>query len=335
MPPPPRHSRANLVELRAQIADRIGLERSELYFHYVNSFLSLKLGKVEFEKLCAKVLGKENLRLHNQLVRAILRNACCGKEPPASPVPCGSKSLTNGDVLHLPSPRTSIGILRHPYGVVNISSDQMVGNYDGDRGIYGNGTVGVHKSMQHHQATEKGISQSSRSQNKLQSSGCGGYERSQIKAPLGVPLFPDCSSDRAWKTFLGGSYYQCTSSMGLLDSQTLRDRMQHYASAQGLEAVSIDCANLLNKGLDAYLRRLMNSCFEVMGARHRSGSMVDGTHSHFSNHQIQFQNNGSSHFHVTLTDFKVSMELNPQHLGVHWPLQLEKSCASSFDVQSN
>ncbi|KAI4325205.1 hypothetical protein MLD38_030622 [Melastoma candidum] len=157
MPPPPRHLRVNLVELRAQIVNRIGLERSELYFHYVNSFLSLKVGKVEFEKLCAKVLEKENLRLHYQLVRAILRNACCGKVPPASPVTYGSKSLTNGDVLHLPSPRTLIGLPRHPNGMVDISSDQTM-DYDDDRGIYGNGTVGVHKSMQHHQEAGKGIS---------------------------------------------------------------------------------------------------------------------------------------------------------------------------------
>ncbi|KAI4325206.1 hypothetical protein MLD38_030623 [Melastoma candidum] len=107
--------------------------------------------------------------------------------------------------------------------------------------------------------------------------------------------------------------------MGLLDSQTPRDRMQHYASVQGLRAVSIECANLLNNGLDTYLRRLMKSCFGLMGARHRSGSMVDETHSHFSNHQTQFQNNGRSPFQVTLMDFKVSMELNPQHLGVNWP----------------
>ena len=39
---------------------------------------------------------------------------------------------------------------------------------------------------------------------------------------------------------------------GLLDTDVLRERMQLIAAAQGLEGVSIECANLLINGLDAY-----------------------------------------------------------------------------------
>ena len=43
--------------------------------------------------------------------------------------------------------------------------------------------------------------------------------------------------------------------------------MQLIAAAQGLEGVSMECANLLINGLDAYLKKLIKSCVEMVGAR--------------------------------------------------------------------
>ncbi|KAI4382016.1 hypothetical protein MLD38_008028 [Melastoma candidum] len=338
MRPPNQQSRDNLVELRALVVKRIGLERSELYFHYVNRFLGLKLGKAEFDKLCTKVLGKENLRLHNQLIRAILRNASCGKAPPVSPVTYGHKSLSNGDAQHLSSPRTSIAIPRHRNGIVKVSTSRPV-DVD-DRVICENGTLGAHDSVQHSQEPTRGISLSSKNQNRFQNSGYPAYGRSQMNAMLGLPFCAVGSADNSRKTILGESYYQCSGGAGLLDSRTLRDRMQHFASAQGLEAVSMECANLLNKGLDAYLRRLIHSCFAVTRAKHRDGLTVGGLHSHFFNQRTQLQDNGRpldyrksdrSPIWMTMLDYKVSMELNPQQLGENWPPQMEKLCDSLFD----
>ncbi|KAG6388415.1 hypothetical protein SASPL_149841 [Salvia splendens] len=56
MQPPHQHSMINLDELKAQI--------------------------VEFNKLCLRGLERENIPLHNQLIRSILRNASCAKSPP-------------------------------------------------------------------------------------------------------------------------------------------------------------------------------------------------------------------------------------------------------------
>lgn len=91
MPPAPsqqqqqQHSRINLSELKAQIVKKLGPERSQRYFNCLNRFLSQKLGKAEFDKLCYLTFGRENLHLHNQLIGSILKNACNGRVPP--PVP--------------------------------------------------------------------------------------------------------------------------------------------------------------------------------------------------------------------------------------------------------
>ncbi|KAK8505447.1 hypothetical protein V6N13_045884 [Hibiscus sabdariffa] len=75
-------SRIDLGELKAQIVKKIGVERSKRYFYNLSKFLSLKLSKCEFDKACYHIIGKQNLSLHNQLIRSILKNACQTKTPP-------------------------------------------------------------------------------------------------------------------------------------------------------------------------------------------------------------------------------------------------------------
>ncbi|KAL0012723.1 hypothetical protein SO802_007831 [Lithocarpus litseifolius] len=64
------------------------------------------------------------------------------------------------------------------------------------------------------------------------------------------------------KEVLGRSTLQAGSydSGGLLDTDVLTERMQLMATAQGLEGVSMECANLSINGLDAYLKKLIKSC---------------------------------------------------------------------------
>jgi hypothetical protein len=61
---------------------RLGPDRSRRYFGYLNGYLSERLNRQDFEKLCLQTLGQENLQLHNRLIRAILYNAYQGKCPP-------------------------------------------------------------------------------------------------------------------------------------------------------------------------------------------------------------------------------------------------------------
>ncbi|GMI89517.1 hypothetical protein like AT2G24530 [Hibiscus trionum] len=80
---PQQGSRIDLAELKAQIVKKIGAEMSKRYFYYLTRFLSQKLSKTEFDKSCYRILGRENLPLHNQLIRSILKNACQAKAPPS------------------------------------------------------------------------------------------------------------------------------------------------------------------------------------------------------------------------------------------------------------
>ncbi|KAK7351433.1 hypothetical protein VNO77_10901 [Canavalia gladiata] len=79
---PQQSSRIDLGELRAQIIKKLGVDKSKRYFYYLNRFLSQKLSKTEFDRLCFRVLGRENLPLHNHFIKSILKNACQAKTPP-------------------------------------------------------------------------------------------------------------------------------------------------------------------------------------------------------------------------------------------------------------
>lgn len=92
---PQQGSRIDLVELKAHLVKKIGAERFKKYFYYLNRFLSQKLTKTDFDKSCFHLLGKENLPLHNQLIRSILKNAC---RATSAPGPTESREDHNASV---------------------------------------------------------------------------------------------------------------------------------------------------------------------------------------------------------------------------------------------
>ncbi|KAE8655357.1 putative Glucose-6-phosphate 1-epimerase [Hibiscus syriacus] len=94
--------------------------------------------------------------------------------------------------------------------------------------------------------------------------------RSSLQAPLGVPLFSMSISGtrRALPLASSTRYAKSYDIGGLLKSEALRERMQQIASLEGLEDVSMDCANILNNGLDVYLKRLIRMTIELVGTRH-------------------------------------------------------------------
>ena len=93
---PRQSSRIDLGEIKVQIAKRIGGDKLKRYFNCLNKFLSQKLSKNEFDNHCFRLLGRENLPLHNHFMRSILKNACQAKTPPPiqSSVPSKSGILT-------------------------------------------------------------------------------------------------------------------------------------------------------------------------------------------------------------------------------------------------
>ncbi|PPR82828.1 hypothetical protein GOBAR_AA37888 [Gossypium barbadense] len=70
----------NTLELKSRIERKIGRVNAEKYFHLVARFLSLKIGKPEFDKLCIDTIGVE---LPNGYRRSNLQSLC--KDIPQSP----------------------------------------------------------------------------------------------------------------------------------------------------------------------------------------------------------------------------------------------------------
>ncbi|CBI25240.3 unnamed protein product, partial [Vitis vinifera] len=274
MQPPHQDSRVNLVQLKADIVKRLGPERSKQYFYYLNRLLALKLTKVEFNKLCFRILGKENVALHNRLICSILRNACHAKSPPAvndeeAPKSTLTKALNqpvflNGNVLPL-SPKKVRSSIR----------DRKVG----DRPVV---ILNGKADFASHQLAEQ-------SKNDGEVSFHHPAKLSLIKTPPDGPV-------------------------------SVNSKVQNDLVAEG---VSVDSANLLNNGLDIYLKGLIRSCMEMVGARYGHDMMKNS-----SNKQ---QSEGRSCSPVSLLDFKVAMELNPQQLGEDWPLLLEKISTHPFE----
>lgn len=361
MQPPQQHSWINLAELKSQIIRKLGPERSKQYFDYLNKFLSLKLSKVEFDKLCLRTVGRDGIPLHNQLIRATLRNACTGKGPLGNkkpsdgvhhqngsvPVVTHASSqlvLPNGDILSTSPRKARTGARERrggdrrstlaPNGKTTYSSPSSSIPHSGDFSSgFENGNVSspdTRRPMLHHQELTQ---QTGQKDEKGVLSG-----RIPLHAPLGIPSYP-VSIGAARKALpISKSLGVSDPDNNLLDTITLRARMEAVAATQGLQGVSVDCANALNNGLDAYLKGIISSCSELNGSRSGSGNEpIKSSLARFRpvngvrpGHHYQTQEHEPKRA-ISLLDFRVAMELNPQQLGEDWPILLEKICTHAFE----
>ncbi|KAG6509905.1 uncharacterized protein LOC121974740 [Zingiber officinale] len=107
---PSQRSRINLGDLKLQIAKKLGPERCRIYFSCLNQLLAQKLSKRDFNKYCLRILGRQNIPLHNQLIQSILKNAFRAKTMPlcslerATPKPLEAlrnKSTYEENINHL------------------------------------------------------------------------------------------------------------------------------------------------------------------------------------------------------------------------------------------
>ncbi|KAJ0985098.1 hypothetical protein J5N97_003454 [Dioscorea zingiberensis] len=395
LPLPPQQSRINLGDLKSQIVKKLGPERAHQYFDHVNRLLSQKLSKHEFNKLCISTLGRENVALHNQLIRSILRNAFHAKTPPppvthvksfVKSVKDGWSHLSNGEALPF-SPCKSRSFKDHPSpigssGRVDPSAHQslvppseVVVRWDGDLGS------GVLKRpVQHHQCgSAERLAKRQRTENPLSHDQFSVYSnslvglsavedqedvgrkddlkciRGPLQAPLGIPFCVASvgGARRSLPLNIPGSNvgsitsYDCGE---LCNSEDLRTRMEKIALGQGLGGVTIDCANLLNCGLDAYLKRLISSSVDLVRARtgrellkqpmfkqQSQGKPINGfwlgNHMYIQNNvgPLEATDKQETHYPISLQDFKVAMGLDPRQLGEDWPVLFEKICLQSFE----
>ena len=82
MAPPQRASRVNLQDFKARMVKILGQAKERQYSSLLSSFLSYRLSKEELDRLVPSTIGKENVVLHNDYVRAIINNVICGEPPP-------------------------------------------------------------------------------------------------------------------------------------------------------------------------------------------------------------------------------------------------------------
>lgn len=281
MQPPHQRLSVNFMEMKIELVKKLGPERSKRYFEYLNMFLSLKLSKVEFDKLCLRTVGRDGVKLHNQLICSILRNVVSEKVLVGNKVQNGSLNplaIPNGDVL-----------LTYPKKARTGRS--------GDRksGLGPNGKIN-YQPVQHCQEVVKQVEN-------VDESLVQKDWRHLLHAPLGIPYCPvSIGGARKAESISSGSKSigGVSDTNSLLETLTLRARIEHIATTQGVERVSVECANALNNGLDAYLKGLIRSCSPPSRL-------------------------------ISLLDFRVAMEVNPRQLGEDWPVLLEKICTRAFD----
>lgn len=397
-----------MVELKVQIVKKIGAERARRYFYYLNRLLSQKLSKNEFDKLCSRVLGRENVSLHNQFIRSILKNAFNAKGPPpfhdagptnsvvedgheqsraviANQTP-NSPVWSNGAVpswkgrpaIRDRKPRDRPSPLG-PNGKVDYGPQWAPVEDSGSKVLTENGeltpcdyqrpvqqapqggaelpenprqlSVQRPKGTPRHSKDHTGLAVVEDGEEVEQASHLK-FSRSRLIAPLGIPF---CSASiggarKALSVPSNDNMVTYFDSGGLFSTEILKKRMEQIAGAQGLGGVSMEGANLLNNMLDVYLKRLIKSCVELVGARSKSepkkhqpakqpiqSKIVNGMwpnnllHMQSSSGLIEVTQEQRTPCSISLPDFKVAMELNPQQLGEDWPLLLEKICMQTFE----
>ncbi|KAL6844446.1 hypothetical protein ACP4OV_026119 [Aristida adscensionis] len=392
-----QNGRIDLRELKAQMEKRLGPDRSRRYFGYLNGYLSQRLSKPDFDKMCLLTLGRENLQLHNRLIRSILYNAYQAKCPP--PPPDAGRSMVamakkgsqaaevfntcNGDarVSQVKVSRPLGTVLDHPLkdrmnnvgpnGRVDMTVDHTQVAHGGSAALE-NGTlssVELKKSV-HFKQCEPAEPLAKRSRleqlppdsmlthrRSVSDAADRSAEvlRSPVRAPLGLPF---CSASvggaKKWPPPPMGTveerFNSCLEHGGLFNTEALHRRMEKTAETLGLVGVTMDCAELLNSGLDRYLKNLIRSPVELIGAsvqrdarkgtpyRHQAyGKQINGLW--LPNH-VHMQpgsgpsgptNEARSNHLISINDFKVAMQLNPQQLGEDWPILLEKICLCSSE----
>lgn len=321
-----QHTRIDTLELKALLFKKIGQQKADNYFNLLNKLFSLQLSKSNFDKSCIQTIGRENLPLHSCLISSIFKNGASAKVPP----PTVKKVANSLNVKVTRNPQRSN--LQSLYGDAfplpprKSRSPRDRRSKDRPSPLGPNGSKVHHEQ---HQSPTELHSLGSRPPAEVFSmddgeeavSGSPGIQsRSPVTAPFGISM----KMGQARKPLYGSTGPQtqsCQSSFELPDNRYLKSRLKEKLKVDGL-SVSDNYANLLNIGLNVYLKRLMEPCIGL--ARSRVTQNTAG-----------FSGFGSYRFRprilstVSVLDFTVAMESDPYKLGVDWSTQLEKIYSNS------
>ncbi|KAJ6424412.1 hypothetical protein OIU84_025241 [Salix udensis] len=165
----------------------------------------------------------------------------------------------------------------------------------------------------------------------------GAQSRSPVTAPFGVLMNPGGSRKVLTNISRRSNYIPetCLNSGELPDTISLRSCLEQKLEMEGV-SVSLDCVNLLNNGLDAYLKRLIEPCMALGGSRSdneqlksASGEFIPGLNG--TTLPGRYAQRQRKSVNASMLDFCVAMESNPHILGEDWPVQLEKISLHGFE----
>ncbi|XP_071707676.1 uncharacterized protein [Rutidosis leptorrhynchoides] len=291
-----RHcSRLDTSELKLRMETRLGSHKAEKYFNLLIQYLSLKLKKSEFDKLCIHLIGRENIRLHNELIRAIVKNATNFKIPPKMRVQRDSQSSFKD--FNGVEPINSIQLLcrdAFPQSSKRGRTPNLRERKFKDR----MSPLGLNEKAD--LVVKRGNAAKNGKEVELDSLSPAIYRRKQINTPFGISLHLN-DTPKVLHSVSGAvvDTETCYYSGQFLDTNSLGSRLKQKLKMEGLD-ISMDCVNLLNKGLDVYLKRVLKRTLELAGSR--------------SLH------NQRKRFTPSMLDFRVATETNFKILGPHGEL---------------
>ncbi|CAI9276702.1 unnamed protein product [Lactuca saligna] len=276
--PAVRHcSRIDTFELKLHMERRLGSQKAQKYFNLLTRYLSQKLRKPEFDKLCISLIGKENLRLHNELIKSLLKNATLSKTPP--------KKVNPNNTLSQPSSR---------FANERKVKDHLLSQQQSATELFSLGSkppIEVNSVEDGEEVEQISISP-------------GIHSRSPVKAPFGIKIH---SKDSKKVLSISSPFHTCHYNSQLPPTSSLSTRLKHKLKTEGLD-ITMDCVNLVNNGLDSFLKRVIKPCLEL--GRSRS----------LKNQERLFP------FSSSMVDLRVLTESNPKILGEDWGIELEKIC---------
>ncbi|KAJ0241825.1 hypothetical protein HA466_0211870 [Hirschfeldia incana] len=265
-------SRSNTLEIKSLIYQKLGHSRANTYLDHLGKFLTSRITKSDLDKS----IPTELVPLHNRLIRSILKNASLAKSPPPPTRYNNLKRSSSAAAFPPSSPRkcrskkfrdrpSPLGPLGKPQSITTTTNDET------------SMSKLLRVPMEEGEEVEQSV----------------GQRRSPLTAPLGVSLTGSVRRN-------GESFCCCRNSGELPDTTTLRSVLEKRLLEKEGVKVSVEAADVLNRGLDAFVKRLIGPCLSLV--RRES---------------------------VSVLDLRAGMELNPRVLGEDWPIHLEKICSRS------
>ncbi|RDX80434.1 hypothetical protein CR513_39017, partial [Mucuna pruriens] len=262
------------LEQKLQIERRLGSVKARKYFSILERFLSFKVSKREFDRICIATIGRENVPLHNHFLKSILKKACLSKTAVSREskvqgslnvkIPNGSNNLQHpckdfpqstrkGRSPNLRDPR--LRDRPSPFGpsVKNngIGCEDSAHNIHEQQSIVNLQPAGEGSRL----PLSVEVDQDPEILNLL--------KRSSIQAPLAIPTYNKRPPKYSCQGLSSGTVDDtCQSSGQLPDTCSLTKRLEKKLEMEGFKT-SMDAANLLNNAVDAYLIRMIKPCLEL------------------------------------------------------------------------